>query len=56
MKRFPWPFVITYENETGKSIVWGLEGECVEVCATREDAEARARHEIEIMRCLGDIE
>jgi hypothetical protein len=56
MDRFPWPFVITYEGDTGRHVVFGPEGECIEVCLTRTKAEQCVRREIEIMRCNGDIE
>jgi hypothetical protein len=56
LRRFPWPFVIVYEDDTGKHVVFGPEGECLEVCLTRAKAEKRVRHEIEMMRCNGDLE
>jgi hypothetical protein len=56
LRRFPWPFVITYESDTGRHVVFGPEGDCIEVCLTRARAERRVRHEIEVMRGLGDIE
>jgi hypothetical protein len=54
--RFPWPFVITHEDDTGKYVVFGPEGELIDVFSTREDAEDCVRDSIEIMRCPGDIE
>jgi hypothetical protein len=54
--RFPWPFVITFEGDTGKHVVFGPEGELINVFGTREDAEQCVRDSIEIGRCLGDFD
>ena len=54
--RFPWPFFIKFEDDTGKHVVFGPEGELVDVFDTREDAEDCVRDEIEIGRCLGDFD
>ncbi len=54
--RFPWPFVIAYEDDTRKHVVFGPEGDCIEACATREEAEQCVRQEIHNSRCNGDFE
>jgi hypothetical protein len=54
--RFPWPFVITFEGDTGKHVVFGPEGELIDVFGAREDAEQCVRDSIEIGRCLGDFD
>lgn len=54
--RFPWPFIITYECDTGRHVVFGPEGDCLEACRSRDEAEQRVREEIEIGRCNGDFD
>ena len=52
---FPYPFTITPNNGTGKYEVYGPEGDLLDICDSRQEAEDVVRHEMLVIRILGDM-